>query len=898
MKYRRIAPRIGPSLRHAALAVLCALFTSNAALGQGAAPVEQAKKQKLTRPPELVKFVQAEYPESEKAAGRSAAVVLQIAISATGVVDDVKVTESAGAAFDEAAVAAVRQFVFRPAELDNQPAPIRIMYRYQFVLTQAAPTVGSIEGTVRDRATKAPLAGVSVSIEGVGEVVTDEKGHFLVEEIAPGARAVIFSRNDLKAMQTSETFEAGKRLEAVYEVEQKPEPSPPGEEGEEADDLEIVVLAPKLTKQVVSTVVEADQAKRVAGTQGDVLKIVENMPGVSRATAGSGAIVVWGAAPNDTRVYIDGVRVPMLYHYGGLRSVIPTDLVSSVELTPGGYGAAYGRGLGGLITVEKKAPSADGIHGSIGADFLDASAFVGGKITDKLRFQVGARKSYLSYILKGVGDEDIDEFFPIPNYHDGQASLRYQLSETQSIEAGMMLSSDSIERNTSAVSPRQRKSETQELAYDRYYVRYRNLPGDGSEVTVVPWIGRDRSQLRSQFGLSDTSLDVRSMNYGLRATYGGIVAPFLHGLVGIDFEATSSTVHRNGSLTVPPREGDARIWGQPPPPGTNNDTWKALIGSVAPFAEADFSLFSDRLHVVPGLRVEPYMTSVDKRLPQYLDGPSQGAYVGEVAVQPRLSVRYSPQNRVTFKAAVGRYRQPPMPDDLSAVVGNPLLTPPHATHVLGGVAVKITDLLNLETTAFFSKMDDLAVRNPVKSPAAAEALSPAGEGRSYGAQFLLRRELSKGFFGWVTYTLLRSERHDRPDEGYRLSDFDQTHVLTALGSYDLGKGFEIGARFRYATGYPRTPVTGSYFDASQGYIQQPVRGERNTERIPAFLQLDVRFAKRFKIGKGSEFETYLDIQNVTNRDNAEEIVYSADYATKRYIVGLPILPIFGARYSF
>lgn len=883
------------SARRAAFAFLCAVLPCQSAFGQGTAKVAESKKARLTRPPELVKFVQAEYPESEKAAGRSASVVLQIALSATGLVDDVKVTESAGTAFDEAAVAAVRQFVFRPAELDGQPAPIRILYRYQFVLTQAAPTAGSIEGAVRDRASKQPLAFVTVAIEGVGEVVTDEQGRFLVQEVPPGARAVIFSRSDLKAMQTSETFEAGKRLEAVYEVEQKPEPSA-ADEGEEADDLEIVVIAPKLTKQVVSTVVEADQAKKVAGTQGDVLKIVENMPGVSRATAGSGAVVVWGAAPNDTRVYVDGVRVPLLYHFGGLRSVIHADLVRSVELVPGGYGAAYGRGLGGLITVNKKAPATDRLHGSLGGDFLDASASLNGPITDKLRFQFAARKSHLNYLVDAVSDEDVGEFFPIPKYHDGLASLRYQPSEHESVEVGALLSSDAVSRNVASDDPAQRKRQTQDLTFDRYYVRYQNLPGDGSEIAVVPWFGRDRSSLVSDFGGVSTSLAVHSENFGLRATYGGNVTAFLHGLVGIDLEATSSRAVRSGSITSPPREGDARLFGQPPSDQTNRDEWRAVIGSVAPFVEADFAAFSERLHIVPSLRVEPYLTSVNRRLPRYLDGPSVGAYTGEVAVQPRLSVRYSPQSRVTFKAAVGRYRQPPLVDDLSPVFGNPLLFPASATHVLGGVSVKITQLLTAETTVFYSKSDDLSIRNPAPTPAGAEALVNQGEGRSYGAQVLVRHELTKGFFGWVAYTLLRSERKDRPGEGYRLFDFDQTHVLTALASYDLGKGFEVGARFRYATGYPRTPVVGAYYDARRD-IYEPTLGDRNTDRIPAFYQMDVRVAKKLKVGT-TELEAYVDVQNVTDRHNPEEIIYSADYLTKRYIRGLPILPIAGARWSF
>jgi len=61
---------------------------------------------------------------------------------------------------------------------------------------------------------------------------------------------------------------------------------------------------------------------------------------VARAAAGSGQLIVWGAAPEDTRVYIDGVPVPRLYHDGGLRSVLPSELV--LEFAPVAEGSLPG----------------------------------------------------------------------------------------------------------------------------------------------------------------------------------------------------------------------------------------------------------------------------------------------------------------------------------------------------------------------------------------------------------------------------------------------------------------------------------------------------------------------------------------------------------------------------
>jgi TonB family protein len=879
---------------HALIAAL-GLFAvaPGTAFGQGAAPVERARRPELTKSPALVKFVEAAYPESEKAAGKSAAVVLQLAISDTGTVADVQVKESGGPAFDDAAIAAARQFLFTPAEIDGRPAPIRILYEYEFVLKPEVPTTGAFEGIVRDGATRAPLAGVRVEVSDAGSAVTDEQGHFALDRIVPGNHRVVLSRDDLKAMQTEETFGAGKKVDAVYDVERAP---PPAQPGEDSDDLEIVVVAPKLTKEVVSTAVEADQAKRVAGTQGDVLKVVENMPGVSRATAGSGTVVVWGAAPGDTRVYVDGVRVPLLYHFGGLRSVVHTDLVRSVELLPGGYGAAYGRGLGGLVTVEKRAPAEDRLHGSVQLDFLDASATVQGPIADKWRVEGAVRRSHLDWLLNQVTTKDVGAFFPIPKYYDGQAAVRYEASPSEFAEVGGLLSSDSMAHTVTSPDPAERKKQTQDLAFNRVYARYEKLPGDGSQIAIVPWVGQDHSSLVQEFGGVPTSLDVRSMNYGLRATYRGPITSFLNGTAGIDIEATSSSAHRDGSVTSPPREGDAHIFGQPPSDQVNVDDWRAVVGTVAPFVEGDFGLLGEHLHIVPGLRVEPFFTSVSRKLPALDASPGAGAYVGDVSIQPRLSIRYSPEPRVTFKAAYGRYRQSPVVDDLSPVFGNPVLSPASATHWLTGVAVEAAERLTAETTAFYTTSNGLSVRNPAAAPLVAESLVDTGQGRSYGMQVLVRRDIVKGLFGWVAYTLLRSERRDGAHAPWRLSDFDQTHVLTALASYDLGKGFDVGVRFRYATGYPRTFVVGAYYDARRD-LYDPILGPRNSTRIPAFYQLDVRLAKKWKIGP-TELEAYADVQNVTDRSNDEEIVYSADYSRKRYIRGLPILPIAGARWNF
>ncbi|HTB74099.1 MAG TPA: TonB-dependent receptor [Polyangiaceae bacterium] len=852
-----------------------------------------AQPQRVIVPPKLTTFVEAEFPASEVKAGKGSAVLLQIAIDATGKVASVAVVESGGPAFDLAAVAAAKQFVFTPATVDGTPIPVKIAYRYQFTFTEKLikKQTADFEGVVRDRHTKQPMPNVRILVDTGQEALTDQQGKFKIVDIVPGDHLVTISGESLATVGTTETFEASKKIDATYEVDRKKENAGGGDEDEE-----IVVTAPRLKKQVVSTEVQATQAAKVPGTQGDVLKVVENLPGVARAAAGSSSLVVWGSAPQDTRVYVDGVHVPLLYHGGGYRSILPSNFVKSVELAPGGYGPSYGRGLGGLVTVAMRPLDEEGVHGSVGADVIDASADIRAKLSDRVHVAVGVRKSYLDVVLANVTSEDVGDIVPIPRYWDSQFRLVYDLAPHETIEVGALASSDRISNTLVNPDPSLTTQQTTGTDFQRVYLHYEKHLADSSVVTVVPSFGFTTTSLANSYGAIVTDGTNHSTLFGLRADWHGPLMDHVRGAVGIDVEMVTSSLHRDGSIGAPPREGDIYVFGQPPPGQVNEDDWKAAIGTLAPYAEADISLVDDRLHIIPGARFEPYITSTSKTLPTSANSPDQG-YTHEVAqIEPRISVRYAFTPEISAKAAFGVYHQAPQPEDLSAVFGSPTLGLSSAQHYLAGGTFQLTPSLSVEMTAFLSEQQQLVARSEAESPLIAEALAQTGIGRAYGTQFLLRQQQVGRFFGWVSYSILRSERKDAPGLDWRLFDYDQSHVFTALGSYDLGKGFEVGLRFRFATGYPRTPVLGAYFDASTN-TYQPIFGEHNSLRIPSFASLDARVAKHFKWNR-VDGEIYLDVQNVTDHSNPEEIVYNTNYTQRGYITGFPILPVIGARLTW
>jgi TonB family protein len=864
------------------------------ALPPSAAVPEAALPPEKLSPPKLTHFVSAEITPEQLANAPATSVLLSIAIGVDGKVAEATVVESAAEELDAAAIAAATQFEFEPARIGADAVPVRIQYRYDFKpLEPAAPVATGLQfaGTVRDRNTGAPLANIQIDLDGA-QATTDSAGRFSFASVAPGMHTLTLRGESFTPVATQEELQAGQRYDATYDVELRAPDAMM-----ESVDLELVIVDRPLRKSIAATTVSADQGARVAGTGGDVIKVVENLPGVARSSVGSGALIVWGASGADTRVYIDDVHIPVLYHEGGYRSVIHSDLVRTVELEPGGYGSPHGRGLGGLVTVGLKPLEADGYHGSVALDAIDAAASVRGTIGEQFRFAGAVRRSHLDWVLQQVSDDDVGAFVPIPKYWDAQLRAAWVPREGESLEAGGLFSGDKISRSVVEADPAESKRDTKDTGFQRGYVRYAHRLDDGSTVAVTPFFGFDHALLANRFGAVPAILNTDSTVYGLRSAYTMNPVEFLQLSTGLDVEVVASRVRRQGSITSPPREGDPRVFGQTPSDQVNADDWRTTNASLAPYAQADLSLLDDSLHLIPGIRVEPTVVQASRRTPVRGDLPTLGTVREQTLFEPRLAARWALTPAFGLRAAVGVYHQPPLAEDLSAVFGNPKLGAAKAVHYLGGASFKFTEALSIEATAFLSRQSDLVTRSPLSEPREAEALVQSGAGKAYGGQVLLRHELTDGFFGWLSYSLVRSQRKDAGRDSYRPFDFDQTHVVTALASYDIGAGFEAGVRFRFASGYPRTPVVAATYDARTDTFQ-PVFGATNSIRIPSFYAFDVRVTKRFRLGTLEELEVYLDVQNVTDHRNPEEIIYNFNYGDQSYITGLTILPVLGAKLTW
>jgi protein TonB len=81
----------------------------------------------------LIKKVEPVYPELAKEARVSGIVILQVTINAEGLVEDVKVLRG-NPLLDDAAVEAVRQWVYTPTTLNGEPVPVVATVTVNFTL--------------------------------------------------------------------------------------------------------------------------------------------------------------------------------------------------------------------------------------------------------------------------------------------------------------------------------------------------------------------------------------------------------------------------------------------------------------------------------------------------------------------------------------------------------------------------------------------------------------------------------------------------------------------------------------------------------------------------------------------------------------------------------------------
>ena len=165
----------------------------------------------------------------------------------------------------------------------------------------------------------------------------------------------------------------------------------------------------------------------------------------------------------------------------------------------------------------------------------------------------------------------------------------------------------------------------------------------------------------------------------------------------------------------------------------------------------------------------------------------------------------------------------------------------------------------------------------------------------------IQKKYADRWYGTLSYSLSDSKAKDyREDaEGYYPWDFDVRNALTLVGGYKINfrdypwyrefrssnlfkflswvplspsDMFEISFRARYSDGLPYTPSTYNFYQR-RWYVD--TAQDLNSDRDSYYYRVDLMLLRRFNF-KNINLTTFIDIQNIFDRDNEWERVYLDD----------------------
>ncbi len=723
----------------------------------------------------------------------------------------------------------------------------------------------NFSGIVKERGSRKPKAYVTIYLkETEFEATTNKSGRFAFKNLPADIYTVVIPTMDYDLFETTEEINDGEAIEVVYYLEPKV-----------VGTLEVVVRGQKVKKEVSRKTLNIEEAKVIPGSQGDAVKVVQNLPGVSSVIAGGG-LVIRGSNAEDSRIMLDGHEIPLLFHFGGYKSVYNSDLLDQIDLYTGGFGTKFQNATGGIVELQSRKPRDDRWGGYFDTSLLDITALAEGPVNDKGSFAFAFRRSVIDLWLApflGAFTDDL-EFTALPVYYDYQAKFHYQLDKLNSISIDAHGSLDKLELVSNLVSDTEPEF-TGDLGFQTQahslVLHYRHItPNFESDFTP----GLSYVKLSAKVG-NDYFFDLDAVRFDIYEHMLFRINKTNTLAFGIQFEPSIGTARSN--LVRPPKEGDVSYSFSNSDKVSSDMTESDLL---AGFYVNDTIEYKG-LTIIPGLRFDYYST-----LETY-------------AISPSLIARYKVLDPLVIKASIGLYHRKPDFDEVYEPYGNKGLEFERALHVVAGLEWQITDTLSLDIQGYYKKLDNLVSSiNEVDEDNPNLIYDNGGKGYVYGGEVLLRHDFSNNFFGWISYSIAQAKRTDGPGTSYRYFDLDQTHNLVVVASYGFLKTWRIGARFQYSSGTPYTEILGNILNADNGtYLPLFDSGNKNNKRTGASHQLDLRLDKSF-IYNTWILKLYFDIQNAYFHNNPIATVYNYDYTESDEIKGLPFLMSIGLRAEF
>ena len=555
------------------------------------------------------------------------------------------------------------------------------------------------------------------------------------------------------------------------------------------------------------------EVRQLPGAFGDPFRALDALPGVTPIVSGLPFFYIRGAPPGNVGYFLDGVRVPYLFHVGAGPSVIHPGMVEQVDLYPGSYPARFGRYAGGIVSAETTSPRTD-THGEGNIRLFDVGALVETGFADgKGTALVAGRYSYTAAILSLIAkDTSLD-------YRDYEARATYDVTPDDKLTMLTFGSYDLVGQTTAGIENVLFASE-----FYRLDLRWDHRFSAKTTVRVAFTGGFDQSRIPGQPRNSQDTLGAAR--------------------VEVAHQASDHVILRGGGdATLDHLTADTRPYSDPDDPNTRR--FNALFpprDDVNAGVWADVKLVLGPWELIPGVRADVYN--------------SNGA--SAVGVDPRIASRLHVTKGLHVIHTLGIAHQPPsfLIPIPGLAIGSLKGGLQQSIQSSAGVEIDLPDQTTATFTAFdniFNNMSDTLGVSQGGDVGDQVFKDQRSQGNAIGAEVYIKRKLTRRFGGYLSYTLSRSTRSVGNE--HFLSAFDRTHVANIAAAYDLGKLWRAGSRFTIYTGTPVIAPGGG------GLIPPP--RSLSPDRDPLFYRIDLRLEKRWNLSKTVWVAFVAEMLNVT-----------------------------------
>lgn len=729
---------------------------------------------------------------------------------------------------------------------------------------------GIISGRVLDASTRKPLPSANVVIVGttIG-AATDLNGEFTISGVPIGQQVVKASvlgyqpvvKSDVIVMPSKPAVLSFSLLETMIELDA------------------VTVTAEYFQKQPdrpVSIQTQSyEEIRRLPGGFEDVVRAVSILPGVAQAQVGRNDLIVRGGAPSENLFVVDGIEVPNINHFGtqgasgGPLSFINLDFVNETAFSSGGFGARYGDKLSSVLTIDLRNGRTDrwGGKGTIAATQFGINAE--GPIDSQGSAIFSARRSYLDFIFKAAG------FAFVPEYWDFLAKANYKFSREDEVSVLAVAAIDNVRLFNETAEKRYENSRILTSSQNQIMggVRWLHLFGKGfTTVTLgqifVDYDTRQRDSLLQPI-FSNISTEYES---SLRAD----VVFQLSRMTEFSAGVQGRVIRFSSDLYLRP------FWtnyGQQISADARYKTTGVKSGLFAQMSQK-----FGPLQVIGGVRFD-YFDMIEEKF----------------AISPRLASTFALSEITDVNVSLGRYYQSPSYIWLVSQPQNRALNFVGVEQFVAGIDHLLRDDIKLTVETYYKKYFDYpaSITRPFLvmantgagyggtddgfSSFGTDQLIGAGEGRGYGVELFLQKKSSEiPHYGLVSISYSKSE-YKGLDGVFRPGSFDQRWIVNFGGGYIFSEKWEMGGKFRLATGRPYTPYNPDGTQNASRY---------NSLRISANHSLDLRIERKWMFSTWN-LVAYIDITNVYNREPIDIPRYNERTGETENMGAIGIIPSIG-----